>query len=259
MHQETLIYQADGLTMRSRLWFEPTSSPRAGVLVFPEAFGLDEHAVERAERLAALGYATLACDLHGEGRVVGALQEAMALLQPLFDDPSRTRARATGSLLALAARPEVDAARIAAISFCFPMALELARSGADIRAAVGFHTGLGTKAPTAVAGAIKARVLVCIGADDPFIPAGQRAEFETEMRDADANWEMQLYGGAVHSFTNRTAATRIKVRLPRRAPARRCSAICSDKSRPAHMALPASCRRQTRKSVKACWVGTLDF
>ena len=42
MHHETLTYQADGLTMRSQLFFEPgtDSGPRAGVLVFPEAFGL---------------------------------------------------------------------------------------------------------------------------------------------------------------------------------------------------------------------------
>jgi dienelactone hydrolase len=208
MRQETLTYEADGLMMQSRLLFEPAPGPRAGVLVFPEAFGLDKHAVGRAERLAALGYVALACDLHGQGLVVDDLQEAMALLQPLFDDPSRTLARASGALLALAARPEVDAARIAAISFCFPMALELARSGADIRAAVGFHTGLATKAPKADADSIKARVLVCIGADDPFIPADQRAEFEAEMRNADADWEMHLYGGTVHSFTNQTAAKR---------------------------------------------------
>jgi dienelactone hydrolase len=208
MHQETLTYQADGLTMRGRLLFEPAVGPRAGVLVFPEAFGLDEHAIERAERLAALGYVALACDLHGEGRVVDDLQEAMAKLQPLFDNPTRTRARAAGALLTLAARPEVDAARIAAIGFCFPMSLELARSGAEIRATVGFHTTLATKAPSVDPGAINARMLVCIGADDPFIPANQRAEFETEMRNVGADWQMNVYGRTVHSFTNKEAAKR---------------------------------------------------
>lgn len=208
MDRETLTYQADGLTMRSRLLFEPAHGPRAGVLVFPEAFGLVEPTIARAERLAALGYVALACDLHGEGLVVDELQEAMALLQPLFDDPSRTRARATAALLALAARPEVDAARIAAISFCFPMSLELARSGADIKAAIGFHTILATKAPKLEPGQIKASVLVCIGADDPFIPADQRTEFEREMRDAGADWQLHLYGRTVHSFTNQQAARR---------------------------------------------------
>src|SRR4051812_47001843 len=132
MQHETLTYQADGLTMRSQLFFEPASQPRPGVLVFPEAFGLGDHAISRAERLAALGYVALACDLHGDGRVVDNLQEAVGLLQPLLADPARTRARAGGGLQALTARSEVDATRVASIGFCFggTMSLELARAGA---------------------------------------------------------------------------------------------------------------------------------
>lgn len=210
MRHETLTYQADGLTMRSQLFFEPDSGPRAGVLVFPEAFGLGPHALSRAERLAGLGYVALACDLHGDGRVVDDLQEAIGLLQPLFADPSRTRARAAGGLQALTARSEVDAGRIASIGFCFggTMSLELARSGADLKSVVGFHSGLATNAPKTDARAIKAKVLVCIGADDPMIPPDQRAAFESEMREAGVDWQMHLYGGTVHSFTNREAAKR---------------------------------------------------
>lgn len=208
MHDESITYEVDGLRMESRLLFEPGHGRRPGVLVFPEAFGLDSHAIERATRLAKLGYVALACDLHGEGRVIGDLQQAMAELQPLFDAPSRTRVRATAALSALAARPEVDATRIAAVGFCFPMSLELARSGAAIKAAVGFHTSLATKAPVVHHDVVKARVLVCIGADDPFITPQQRTEFESEMRGAGANWEMNLFGGTVHSFTNNEAEKR---------------------------------------------------
>lgn len=86
------------------------------------------------------------------------------------------------------------------------MSLELARSGADIKAVVGFHSGLGTVAPKTDARAIKARILVCIGGDDPFIPLEQRAAFEAEMRDAGVDWQMNVYGNTVHSFTNPTAA-----------------------------------------------------
>ena len=208
MRQETLTYKADGLLMRGQLFFETAPGPRAGVLVFPEAFGLGAHAIGRARRLAALGYVALACDLHGEGQFVDDLQAAMGLLQPLFDDPSRTRARASGALQALIGRPEVDAARVAAIGFCFPMPLELARSGADLKAVVGFHTSLVSNAPKSDAHAIKARVLVCIGADDPFIPPDHRASFESEMRDAGVDWQVHLYGRTVHSFTNQEAAKR---------------------------------------------------
>jgi len=172
MHRETLTYQADGLAMKSQLMFEDPPGKRAGVLVFPEAFGLGEHALSRAERLAKLGYVALACDLHGDSRVITDLQEAVGLVQPLMAEPGRTRARARAALDALIARPEVDPARVASIGFCFggTMSLELARSGADIKAVVGFHSGLGTNAPKAAPGTMKARILVCIGADDPMIP-----------------------------------------------------------------------------------------
>ena len=210
MRTETLTYQADGLAMQSRLFLESGGGPRPGVLVFPEAFGLSAHAVARAERLAGLGYVALACDLHGDGRLVDGLDEAMGLLKPLFADPSRTRARAGGGLDALLARPEVDGGRVAAIGFCFggTMALELARGGAALKAVVGFHSGLGTAAPPTDAAAIQARVLVCIGADDPMIPPEQRAGFEAEMRGAGVDWQMHLYGNTVHSFTNQGAAAR---------------------------------------------------
>jgi len=207
MQRERLSYEADGLTLRSELFVGPGTGRRPGVLVFPEAFGLGDHARGRAERLAEMGYVALASDLHGDGLLLDELGPAIELLQPLYAEPAKTRARAAAGLAALCARPEVDAGRIGAIGFCFggTMALELARSGADIRAVVGFHSGLLTVAPAA-AGAIKAKILVCIGADDPFIPAEQQSAFAAEMRAAGADWQMHLYGGTVHSFTNPEAA-----------------------------------------------------
>ncbi len=209
MHSETLTYQADGLTMRSKLFFEPADKPRPGVLVFPEAFGLGAHAISRAERLAALGYVALACDLHGEGQVIDDLQQAVGLIGPLRQEPSRNRARGEGGLKALTARPECDASRLAAIGFCFggTMALELARSGAELRAVVGFHSDLSTRQPQDAAN-IRGKVLVCIGADDPMIDAEQRAGFEAEMRKAGVDWQLHLYGNTVHSFTNPEASKR---------------------------------------------------
>ena len=200
---ETLVYQADGLNMVSRLFVGKGSGRRPGVLVFPEAFGLGEHAISRAQRLADLGYVALACDLHGDGRVIEDLGQVMPLIEPLRETPERIRARAGGGLAQLVALPEVDPKRIAAIGFCFggTMALELARGGADIAAAIGFHSGLATVAPAAP-NSIKAKILACIGADDPGIPIDQRAAFEQEMRAAGADWQLHLYGGVVHSFTN---------------------------------------------------------
>lgn len=207
MHTQTLDYQADGLAMQGHLAFDPAGQGRRpGVLVFPEAFGLGAHAKERAERLAGLGYVALAGDLHGGQYNAQSLDEALGLLQPMRDDPSRIRVRAGAALAALLAQPNVDPGRIAAIGYCFggTMSLELARGGADLSAVVGFHSGLATKTPQDARN-IKGRVLVCIGADDPSIDAAQRAAFEAEMRGGKVNWQMSLYGGVVHSFTNKEA------------------------------------------------------
>jgi dienelactone hydrolase len=208
MNRTTLSYQADGLRMQSELFFEPGARPKAGVLVFPEAYGLNRHALSRAEKLATMGYAALACDLHGNAHIEEDLGKAIDMLASLYADPEKTRARAAAGLHALAARSEVDPARIGAIGFCFggTMALELARSGADVKAVVGFHSGLMTAAPTTVENALKARILVCIGGDDPLIPAEQRRDFEAEMRGANVDWQIHVYGRTVHSFTNPDAS-----------------------------------------------------
>ncbi len=204
MHTETLEYHADGLHMLGHLAFDPSQAGRRpGVLVFPEVFGLGSHAKSRAERLASLGYVALAADLHGGQYITKGLEEAMGLMGVLRETPSKLRARCTGPLAALLARPEVDPARIGAIGYCFggTMALELARSGAAVGAIVGFHSGLATHAPQDAKN-IKGRVLACIGADDPGVPLDQRVAFEQEMRDGGVNWQLSIYGGVKHSFTN---------------------------------------------------------
>ncbi|AYJ85361.1 dienelactone hydrolase family protein (plasmid) [Sphingomonas paeninsulae] len=207
MHTTILTYDADALQMESHLYIDAArEGRRPGVLVFPEAFGLGDHAKSRAERLAGLGYVTLACDLHGNGKVYNELDAVMGLINPLREDPKRTRARARGGLDALLARPEVDPARVAAIGYCFggTMALELARGGGAIAGVVGFHSGLATVSPDD-AKAITGKVLVCTGADDPGIDAAQRTAFEEEMRAGGVDWQMNVYGGVVHSFTNPAA------------------------------------------------------
>ncbi|MET0374771.1 MAG: dienelactone hydrolase family protein [Rhizorhabdus sp.] len=204
MHSEILSYQADGLRMESHLYVEDGGRGlRPAVLVFPEAFGLGEHAKARAARLAEAGYIALACDLHGEGRVLSGMQQVAPIITELRAAPERIEARAKGGLDALLARPEVDPSRIAAIGFCLggTMALELARGGNPIVGVVGFHSGLGTARPEAAKN-IRAKILVQIGADDPGIPREQRDAFEAEMRAAKVDWQMRLHGGVVHSFTN---------------------------------------------------------
>ena len=208
MKSEELRYEADGLSMIGRFtWDETATSPRPGVLVFPEAFGLGEHAIGRGERLTKeLGYAALACDLHGDGKVIEDLAQVMPLLAPLRSDASKVRDRTGKALAALTSRKEVDAGRTAAIGFCFggTMSFELALAGAPIKAAVGFHSGLTVTSP-GDAKQIKGKVMALLGADDPGIPADQREAFHKMMTDAGVDWQMSLYGGVVHSYTNKDA------------------------------------------------------
>jgi dienelactone hydrolase len=176
---------------------------RPGVLLAPEGPGLGDLAKGFARKLAQRGYVVFAMDYHGDGQVLIDMGAVMSRLGAFMADPTSIRAIAAEALRVLTEQPETDKERLAAIGYCFggTTALELARSGAPLKAAVGFHSGLGTAKP-AEAGGIKAVVLTQIGADDPIIPPEQRAAFEAEMTKAGADWRMIVYGGAGHSFTN---------------------------------------------------------
>jgi dienelactone hydrolase len=172
------------------------------VLVGPQAPGVDDITRARALRLAALGYAAMTLDYHGEGRPHEA-DEFMARIAAFHAEPSRIRSIGRIAFDTLVAQPEVDATRLAAIGFCYggAAALELARDGADLKAVVGFHPRLAT-GRHAEPGVIRGSVLMCLGADDPLVPPEERAEFEEEMRAAGADWRLNLYGNTVHSFTH---------------------------------------------------------
>jgi len=203
---QSIEYTADGRDLIGHLAVDDsTDGPRPAVLVCHEGPGLDDHARSRAERLASMGYVAFALDYHGGGKPMER-DEMYARLGELIPDAMRTRALGRAGLDILLAQPEADRRRVAAIGYCFggTMAIELARSGADLRAVVGFHAGLGTSRPEDAAN-IKASVLACIGADDPLVPEDQRRAFEAEMRAAGVDWRLYLFGGAVHSFTNERA------------------------------------------------------
>jgi dienelactone hydrolase len=207
MKIEDLEYRDGSVTCRGYLAYDPAiEGKRPGVLVVHEAFGLGEHAMERVRMLVEMGYVAFGADLFGERKQASDLPTAMALIGDMRTDAVKLRARAKAALSTLAAQPMVDTARIAGIGFCFggTTVLELARAGEPLAGVVSFHGGLQTVAPAAP-GAVKAKVLVCTGADDPMIPAEQRTGFEDEMRRAGADWQLIAYGNTVHSFTNKQA------------------------------------------------------
>jgi len=201
-------YHCDEVTLRGHLVFDETvAAKRPGVVVFHEGLGLGDFAIERARMIAELGYVALAADMFGERRQARNLQEVATLVGGLRAEPEKLRARGRAALSALAALPQVDAGRLAAIGFCFggSVVLELARDGADLKAAVSFHGALGTKIP-AGPDQVKASVLVLTGADDPLAPPDQVAAFENEMREANVqDWQVISYGNTLHGFTNPAA------------------------------------------------------
>lgn len=197
-------YRSGGVTMKGYLAYNETlPMQRPGVLVVHEWWGLNDYAKSRADELARLGYVALAVDMYGDGTNVATQAEAKALASPLREDRGLMRERIHAALTFLKKQPLVDPQQIAAIGYCFggTVALELARSGADVAGVVSFHGNLDTPEPTASSN-IQARVLVLHGADDSFVPMQQVVDFQNEMRQSGADWQMNIYGDAVHSFTN---------------------------------------------------------
>jgi dienelactone hydrolase len=180
------------------------SDRRPGVLVLHGGAGLDEHARERARRLALLGYVAFAADLYGD-EVRGRRDRVLQAIQGFVGDPLVLRHRVRAALDWLTTHPLVDGRR-AAVGYCLGgmAALELARSGADLAAAVSIHGSLRTSRP-AEPGTIVARILVCHGALDPHVPTVQVTAFADEMTAAGADWQLNVYGGAMHGFTHETS------------------------------------------------------
>jgi dienelactone hydrolase len=185
-------------------WDDAAGHPLPGLLLVHGGAGLDDHARGQAQRYATHGYAVLAGDMFGAG-VAGNRERVMACLEGLRDDPASLARRAQAGLAALAACPEADG-RLAAIGFCFGglAVLTLARAGADLRGVISVHGSLATARP-AGPGAVKASVLVCHGALDPHVPMADVVRFTEEMHQAQADWQLIMYGGAMHGFTHEHA------------------------------------------------------
>jgi dienelactone hydrolase len=204
VHTETVEYRVEGTVFHGHLAHDDsTPGKRPAVLVVHEWWGQGDHARQSARDLAALGYVGFAVDMYGDARLTDDPAEAGQWAGAVRGNPERMRARFEAALNTLAADPRVDAARIAAIGYCFggTVVLEMARAGLPLRGVVSFHGGLKSALPEAPR-TIGASVLVLHGADDPLVPDEEVAAFQAEMRAAKADWQFVGYGNAVHSFTN---------------------------------------------------------
>jgi dienelactone hydrolase len=187
---------------------DANASPRPGVLVIHDWTGLQDYAKRRTTQLAELGYVAFAADVYGKGVRPVDPQQCMVESGKYRNDLPLLRRRVTLALTELRKSKLVQAEKVAAIGYCFggSSVLELARSGADVRGVVSFHGGLKTSMP-ATEGGVKAKVLVCHGADDPFVKPEEVAAFREEMSKAKADLKFISYPGVVHSFTKREAGS----------------------------------------------------
>lgn len=196
-------YRQGDLVLRGYIaWDSSRTGKRPGVLVVHEWWGHNEHARNSARKLAEAGYVGFAVDMYGSGKNTTHPDTAQAFMNEALRDLAALTARFAAAREVLVQDPHVDPDRIGAIGYCFGGAVVLsqARAGADLDAVVSFHGAI--PPGTVDSGAVKARVLVLTGADDPMIPAAMVEGFRKEMTAAGANFQIVTYPHAKHSFTN---------------------------------------------------------
>ncbi|MEZ6141272.1 MAG: dienelactone hydrolase family protein [Zavarzinella sp.] len=195
-------YEYQGTKLKGFMVYENVDAKRPGVLIVHEWWGLNDYAKMRAEMLAKLGYVAFCVDMYGDGKTTEHPKEAGEFAGKVRENLEVWRGRAEAGLKTFQAQPQVDATKIAAIGYCFggSTALQLAYTGADLKAVGTFHAAL--PIPTeAEAKAIKCPLMICHGADDSFIPEQVINSFKGKVTDAKVKLDFIAYPGAKHSFT----------------------------------------------------------
>lgn len=204
MHNSNYIYHDGKQELHGFIAYnDEIKNPRPAVIVVHDWSGRNEFACQKANLLAKMGYVGFALDMYGHGRLGATIEEKQALMEPLASNRALLRDRINAAFNALITRPEVDKNRVAVIGFCFGglCALDLARSGADIKGAVSFHGLLG-KPDNLETKKIKAKVLALHGYDDPMVSPDAVNSFCQEMTEAGGDWQIHMYGHVQHGFTN---------------------------------------------------------
>lgn len=204
IHSETIRLSDDGTELQSYLAYDDANDARRpGVMVIHEWWGLNDYIRRRADQLAKLGYAALAVDMYGNGEVADNPDDAGRLMNGVLADITKAESRMGSALEYLQSHDRVDAQRIAAIGYCFggAMVLHAARTGMPLAGVVSFHGALGS-AHKPAPGEVRARVLVCHGADDSLVPEADVTALKDEMKAAGADLQFIAYPGALHGFTN---------------------------------------------------------
>ena len=208
--REITYTAADGSTLIGYFAAPESVEPVAGIIVAPEWWGRTEYTEQRARELAEHGFAALAIDMYGDKKVTSTASQASEWMMQTFQENTIVD-RAKAGLATLAAQPEVDATRLAAIGFCYggKVILDLARSGADLKAVVTFHANLSAQ-QAAQQDTFKAEVLVLHGELDSMVSLADVESFKQEMNNAHVTAEVIVLKDAKHGFSNPLADERAK-------------------------------------------------
>ena len=204
LHTETVRLSADGTELECYLAYDDRNdAPRPGVLLIHEWWGLNDYMRRRAHMLAELGYTALAVDMYGGGEVASNPDDAGRLMNGVLGDMGQAESRMGVALRYLQSHGCVDSERTAAIGYCFggAMVLHAARTGMPLAAVVSFHGALASS-HTPAPGSVRAKVLVCHGAEDVLVPDDDAEALKDEMQAAGADLRFISYPGALHGFTN---------------------------------------------------------
>ena len=204
LETKVLTYEADSISMSGYYAYDASyEEKRPGILIVHEWWGHNEYARKRAEMLAKLGYSAFAVDMYGDGKQAEHPDDAGKFASAVMQNTEGAKERFLAGLNLLKNQSATDPEKISAIGYCFGggVVLNMARFGIDLDGVVSFHGSLGAVTP-AQPGSVQAKVLVCHGADDPFVSEEQIAAFKAEMENAQVDYKFIAYPGAVHSFTN---------------------------------------------------------
>jgi dienelactone hydrolase len=204
MHHSKYIYHHNEHELHGYLaYLEKNDEPKPAVLIAHDWSGQNEFFQQKAKVIAELGYVGFAIDMFGLGRMEKTNTAKQALIQPLLQDRLLLRTRIQAAFDAVSALPEVNQKKIAIVGYCFGglCALDLARSGAEIKGAISVHGQLYPPAELS-SQTITAKILALHGYDDPMILPEQLTAFCQEMTKEKVDWQVHSFGLTKHAFTN---------------------------------------------------------
>lgn len=207
IQSEEVTYKAGDTTLEGYIaWDANKEGPRPGVLVVHQWWGHGDYVRRRARMLAELGYTALALDMYGDGKYADHPEDAMKFMNETIANIDVAKERFIAAYELLKQHGTTNPNDIAAIGYCFggAVVLHMARFGVDLDGVVSFHGNLATEAP-AKKGAVKGKLLVLHGAEDPMVPPEQVAAFKKEMDTAEVDYTFIAYPGAKHAFTDEAA------------------------------------------------------